>query len=188
MGDCRFWLQLVHLLGLGVDQSQTIYKATAQTSGFQFFDRWSKMNAEFPSRMPWLALTLLGSAYALFGWYLSAHHILWVVGVFVALATLAIAWRGMPIVEHLSLSKSSTLFGLIILGLLLSLPAALIIGGSLFLNLIFLPIATMFFAEIEMRSAGFRQLQLFLYLTLLAGIGIGIGEAIDLVVLPSARF
>ncbi|MBD2090244.1 hypothetical protein H6F67_10305 [Microcoleus sp. FACHB-1515] len=146
------------------------------------------MNAEFSVRRPWLALTLLGSAYALLGWYLSAHHILWIFGVFVTLATLAIVWKGTLILENLSLLKSSRLFGLIITGLMISLPLALIVGGSLFLNLIFLPVATMFFAEIEMRSAGFKQLQLFFYLTLLAGLGLGLGEAIDLVLVPSGRF
>lgn len=146
------------------------------------------MNAEFSFRRPWLALALLGAAYALLGWYLSAHHILWIVGVFVTVATLAIAWKGIPILEHLSLLKSSRLFGLIVLGFLVSLPVALVVGGSLFLNLIFLPIVTTLFAEIEMRSAGFKQLQLFLYLTLLAGLGLGLGEAIDLVLVPSGRF
>lgn len=146
------------------------------------------MNAEFSVRRPWLALTLLCSAYALLGWYLSAHHILWIVGVFVTLATLAIVWKGTPTLENLSLLKSSRLFGLVVIGLMLSLPVALIVGGSLFLNLIFLPVITMLFAEIEMRSAGFKQLELFLYLTMSAGLGLGLGETIDLVLVPSGRF
>lgn len=146
------------------------------------------MNAEFSSRTPWLALTLLGSSYALLGWYLSAHHVLWIVGILMALMTVAIAWEGTAIVENLSLLKSSSLLALVILGLLLSLPVALLVGGSLFLNLFFLPVITTLFAEFEMRSAGFSQRQLFLYLTLLAGLGIGFGEAIDLVLIPSTRF
>lgn len=146
------------------------------------------MNAEFLSRTPWLALTLLGLSYALMGWYLSAHHVLWVVGISMTLTTLAIAWKGTAIVENLSLLKSTSLLGLIILGLLLSLPVALLVGGSLFLNLFFLPVTTTLFAEFEMRSAGFTQRQLFFYLTLLAGCGIGFGEAIDLALIPSTRF
>ncbi|NJL20733.1 MAG: hypothetical protein HC895_07875 [Leptolyngbyaceae cyanobacterium SM1_3_5] len=107
------------------------------------------MNAELPVRRPWLALTLLGLAYALLGWYLSAHHILWIVGVFVTLTTLAIAWSGTPTLKYLSLLKSSQLFGWIIVGMLLSVPAALLVGGSLFLNLIFLPVVTMFLLKLK---------------------------------------
>lgn len=58
------------------------------------------MNVGFLSRSPWLPLVLLWLAYALLGWYLSAHHIVWLLGAFVAVLSLAVASKSSPLLER----------------------------------------------------------------------------------------
>ncbi len=55
------------------------------------------MNVGFFSRFPDFSLVLLWLAYALFGWYLSAHHIVWLVGIFIAAIALFIASKSSPL-------------------------------------------------------------------------------------------
>ena len=69
-----------------------------------------------------------------------------------------------------------------------SLCAILFITDFQFVGLIFLPVATMFWADIEMRSAGFEPHQILLCLAAIAGLGIGLGEAIDILLIPSMRY
>ncbi len=46
------------------------------------------MNIDFLKKITSLSLLLLWLAYALLGWYLSAHHIIWLVGIFIATVAL----------------------------------------------------------------------------------------------------
>ncbi|WP_044500204.1 hypothetical protein [Nostoc sp. PCC 7107] len=142
------------------------------------------MNMEFSTRIPMMPLVLLWLAYALLGWYLAVHHIVWLVGAFIAVVAIAVVRRSNAWLEEL------TAFGSKILIVILSLGAsvALVATWSLLFSLFLIPIATTFLADLEMRFAGFDKKDSFRMLTLLAGAGLFIGEAVDLLFFPSSRF
>lgn len=146
------------------------------------------MNVGFLSMIPWRPLVLLWLAYALMGWYLSAHHIVWLVGAFVASVALAVAWKSSPLLERLVRFGSQGWFVILIISLIISTSVALVATWSILLTLIVIPLVTTFLAKVEMRLAGFSQIDTFLFLTILAGFGLGLGEMIDLVLLPSIRY
>lgn len=141
------------------------------------------------STIPWLPLLLLLLAYALLGWYLSAHHIVWLVGAFVAVVALAATWKSRLWFEPLVKFGSQGLGAVLILSLIVSVSIALATtNGSILIFLVFILLLTTFFSDIEMRFAGFSKLNTLLLLTLLAGLGLGLGEVIDIVFLPSIRY
>ncbi len=146
------------------------------------------MNNQISSQKLWLALSLLGSAYALMGWYLAAHHIFWLVSTFVVGTTLTIAWRSNPVLEFLTWLTKQQVLVLVSASLLFSLIVALTLIKPILLSLILLPLFTLLYALLEMRAAGLKQLDLFLWLVIVAGLGLGIGEVIDLFVAPSMRY
>jgi hypothetical protein len=145
------------------------------------------MNLESLGRMPWGALASLWLGYALMGWYLAAHHIVWLVGTLVVLTTLAVAWKGVPFFKQLSWSSPRSLLVITITTLALSLCVILFVSDFQFLGLIFLPVVTMFWADLEMRSADFNRPQILLNLAMVSGLGIGLGETIAHVIIPSMR-
>ena len=146
------------------------------------------MNTAFLSKTPWLSLFLLWLTYALLGWYLSAHHIVWLVGVFVAAVALAVVWKSSPWLEHLIKIASQGLFAILIISLIFSVSVSLALTRSLLLALIVVPIVITFLAELEMRFAGLSKSNAFLFLIILAGLGLGLGEMVDIVFLPSMRY
>lgn len=131
---------------------------------------------------------LLWVTYALLGWYLSAHYIAWVVGAVAIAVMLMITGKGSPILKQLLWFSSQGLFVIVAVSLIFSLCAILFITDFQFVGLILLPVVTMFWADIEMRSAGFEPDQILLYLAAIAGLGIGLGEAIDILLIPSVRY
>jgi len=146
------------------------------------------MNIAFFSRIPWLPLILLWLVYALLGWDLSAHHIVWLVGVFVAAVALAVAWKSSPVLNRLVELGSQGLFVLLIISLIISASVALAATWSLLFTLIVMPLAATVLAEVEMRFAGFNKLDTLVVLTMLAGFGLGLGEIVDIKLLPSIRY
>lgn len=146
------------------------------------------MNNESFGKIPWLAIGILWLVYALLGWYLAAHHIVWIVGAGVLIATLTFTWKAIPFFKQLSWFSSQGLFIVTVINLVVSLCIILFVSDFQFLGLIFLPILTMLWTDLEMRSAGFNQRQIMLYLAAIASFGIGFGEVIDLMLIPSLRY
>lgn len=145
------------------------------------------MNINSLSRIPWLPLILLWLTYNLLGWYLSAHHIVWIVGAFIVAVPLAIAWQSISWLEGLIKFSSQGLFVVLML-LSLSILFAVIATWPILLALIIMPVATTFLAEVDLRFADFNKLNTFLILTIVAGFGLGLGELIDILFLPSSRY
>ncbi|MBD2102402.1 hypothetical protein [Leptolyngbya sp. FACHB-261] len=146
------------------------------------------MNAELLAGKPWLAFSLLGVGYALLGWYLAAHHVFWLVGTLVGIATLAIAWKSNPMLEFLAWLVRQRVFVVIGVSFLFSLFVALIPVQPVLLSLIPLPLITLLYALLEMRLAGFQQSDILIWSVIITGFSLGLGEAIDLFVAPSMRY
>ncbi|OUL35661.1 hypothetical protein BV372_10195 [Nostoc sp. T09] len=142
------------------------------------------MNIDFHNRIPWMPLALLWLAYTLLGWYLAAHHIIWLAGGFITAVALAIARKSITWLEQLFSFGSQT----VIIILFLSLSIALVATWSLLFSLFLIPVATTFLADLEMRFAGLSKFDSFLVLTVLAVLGLVIGEMVDILVLPSSRY
>lgn len=140
------------------------------------------------NQIPLLALSILWLAYALLGWYLSAHHIAWLVGAFVVFIAKAIIWKSSPLFRHLSSLGSQGLFVVICISLIFSLSIALAITWSTSFLFIAMPFITTFFAQVEMGFNGFDKSQQLLFLTIAAGLGLLFGEILDIVILPSVRY
>lgn len=146
------------------------------------------MNAQLLPRQPWLALSLLGAGYALLGWYLAAHHVFWLVNTFIVVTTLTIVWKSNPMLESLVWLIRQQIFVVISVSLLFSLVVALIFVNPTLLSLIPLPLVTLIYALLEMRTVGFKQTEIFIWSVVITGLGLGLGEAIDLFVAPSMRY
>ncbi|MBW4528904.1 MAG: hypothetical protein KME18_27735 [Phormidium tanganyikae FI6-MK23] len=146
------------------------------------------MKSESFSQLPWLSLGMLWFAHAMLGWYLAAHHVVWLIGVAAIVVLLLITGKGGALLEQLSWFTSRSLLIALSISSFVSIGAFLFVTDFQFLGLIFLPVVTMFLADLELRSVGFNPRQILLFLAVLAGLGIGFGEAIDLVLIPSMRF
>jgi hypothetical protein len=142
------------------------------------------MNVGFFHRIPVMPLLLLWLAYTLLGWYLAAHHIIWLTGAFVVSVTLAIVRKTIVWLEQLVAIGSRILF----MVLFLILSVALVETWSVFFSLFLIPIATTFLADLEMRWKGFNKTDSFWILTVLALSGLVVGEMIDVLILPSSAF
>ena len=142
------------------------------------------MNVAFLHRIPVMPLGLLWLAYALLGWYLAAHHTVWLAGAFVVAVTLAIVRKTIVWLEQLVAFGSRIL----VVVLFLSLSVALVEIWSIFFSLFLIPIATTLLADLEMRLAGFNKSDAFWILTILALSGLVMGEMIDILLFPSSRF
>jgi hypothetical protein len=133
------------------------------------------------------SLGLLWLSYAFLGWYLAANHVIWLVGAFVVLLSLAIAWQGRVLLTFLQLGSQQLLVMLtVILGSIGLL--YLLISPSVLPSLISIPLLASFLADIEMRFIGWSQRRRLLLSTFIAVVGLGLGEIVDLTVLPSVRF
>lgn len=142
------------------------------------------MNIGYFQKIPLLPLVLLWLAYAVLGWYLAAHHIIWLVGAFIASVAIAVVRRSIAWLEGLVSFGSRTLVVLI----LLSASIALVATWSLLLSLFLIPIATTLLADLELRFAGFKKINSFWILTVLAAWGLTVGELVDILLLPSSRY
>lgn len=146
------------------------------------------MNTQLVPRKPWLALSLLAIAYALLGWYLAAHHVFWLVGSFIVITTLVIGWKSNPMLEFLAWFVRQQIFVVIGISLLFSLVVALTFVRPMLLSLVPLPLITLLYALLEMRTAEFKQSDIFIWLVIITGVGLGLGEAVDLFITPSMRY
>ncbi|KJH69383.1 hypothetical protein [Aliterella atlantica] len=124
----------------------------------------------------------------LLGWYLSAHHVAWLVGAFVVFIAKAIVWKSSPLLKQLSNLGSQGLFVVITVSLIFSLSVALAITWSTSFAFIVVPFITTFFAQVEMGINGFNKSQQLFFLTLTAGLGLLFGEVLDLAFFPSVRY
>ena len=147
------------------------------------------MIVRFISTNPWLPLVLLWLTYALLGWYLSAHHIAWLVGAFVAVVALAIAWKSRIWLQHLLKFGFQGLGAVLIFSFITSASIALVTTNSFILILLsFIILLTTSFSYIEMGFAGFSKPNTLWLLILIAGLGLGLGELTDIIFLPSVRY
>jgi hypothetical protein len=143
-----------------------------------------KINLESNHRIPLLPLILLWVAYAFLGWYLAAHHIIWLVGGFVATIAIAVVRKSISWLERLVSLGSRTL----VVILVLSISIALVATWSLLFSLFLIPVASTLLADLEMRFAGFNKVDSFWILTVLATTGLVVGELVDILLIPSIRF
>lgn len=143
-----------------------------------------RLNLDLNQRIPIVPLILLWLAYALLGWYLAAHHIVWLVGGFVATIAIAVVRKSIAWLERLIAFGSRIL----IVILVLSLSIALVATWSLLFTLFLIPVASTLLADLEMRFAGFNKLDSFWILTILAATGLVVGELVDVLILPSIRY
>ncbi|AFY50639.1 hypothetical protein Nos7524_4913 [Nostoc sp. PCC 7524] len=143
-------------------------------------------NINLPSnqKIPIIPLVLLWLAYAVLGWYLAAHHIIWLVGAFIITVAIAIVRKSISWLENLVALGSRTL----VVILFLSISIALVATWSLLFSLFLIPLASTLLADLEMRFAGFNKLDSFLTITVLASLGLVVGEIIDILLLPSGRY
>ncbi|NMG09727.1 hypothetical protein [Brasilonema sp. UFV-L1] len=146
------------------------------------------MNIGFFSRIPYLSLMLLWLAYTLLGWYLSAHHIAWLVGIFIAVVALFVASKSSSLFERSFRFCSQGLFVVLMTSLAISTLVALAATWSILLTLLVIPLATTILAELEMRFTGLSKVDTFVVLTVLAGFGLIVGEMIDILLFPSIRY
>jgi hypothetical protein len=138
-----------------------------------------------PSKISWRAsLVLLWSAYALVGWNLAAHHVIWFMGFLSIALSITMSWVGNRLLKQ-ALQYIPTVLLVILTA---SLLVALVLTSSLFLTLAFVPFLTTYLAWNEMRFVKFSQMRTFWILLAIAILGLGIGEILDLWILPSARY
>lgn len=146
------------------------------------------MKTESVGRMPWLALWVLWSAYALLGWYLAAHHIIWIMGAAVIAVMLMMTGKETPILKQLTWLSSQSLFITIAISLVVTICLILLVTDFQFLGLIFLPAVATFWADVEMRSIQSEPHRIWVRLAVIASLGIAFGEAFDLLLIPSMRY
>lgn len=141
------------------------------------------MNICFNS-IPVMSLFLLWLTYTLLGWYLAAHHIVWLLGAFVTVVVLFVVSKSIFWLEALIRFGSQTL----IVVLALSASIFLVAIWPLLVTLFILPLAVTILAHLEMRLAGLSEVYTFVILTILAGLSLGMGEMIDIALFPSIRY
>lgn len=133
------------------------------------------------------SLGLLFFSYTFLGWYLAAHHTIWLAVALVVLLSAAIAWQKKPWLRFWQLGWLQILtIVTVMLGAIVLL--YLLITPSVLPTLILIPLLSSFLADLEMRFIGWKQHHRLLLSICLAGLGLGLGEIVDLTLLPSARF
>lgn len=142
----------------------------------------------FFNRIFSLSLGLYWLTYFLLGWYLSAHHLLWLIGLFLAVSLLTVAWKVSPWLKSFVGLLSHELWAIVEIALLFSILVSLTPSWSMLWVLVVLPVLTTLLAVIEIQSASFSQKTQFLLLVTLAALGLGMGEIIDLTFFPSLRY
>ncbi|MBF2066644.1 MAG: hypothetical protein IGS39_19820 [Calothrix sp. C42_A2020_038] len=136
------------------------------------------------ARIPVKSLILLCLAYTWLGWYLSAHHIVWLVGSVVTVFVLGIIWQTTSWLENLVEIGSRTL----VVVLFLSISVTFIASWSIIFSLVLMPFATIMLANMELRLAGLSKSERFMLILISTGLSLGVGETIDLLLLPSLRY
>ncbi|NCJ05896.1 hypothetical protein GS597_05090 [Synechococcales cyanobacterium C] len=131
-----------------------------------------------------LALIPLSLSYIVVGWSLSAHHILWFVGVLLALLGVVSAWVSGSHVAKI-LEGVPKFFVAVFLVLAASLLLTFAFTHALFPTLVVIPLGTTWFAWQELRSLHIQRYQTILTLAALALASLGVGECIDIWWLPS---
>lgn len=144
----------------------------------------NQLEKVFLKQLPWLSLVLFCLTYALVGWHLSAYHIVWFIGVFIATATIAISWTSSPWLEGVL----GYLPQVLIVVLLVSILLTLAVTSSIILTLILIPLLATFLAWQELRSLGLGKNRVFWTLIIVASISLGIGEFVDISLVPSGRY
>ena len=136
------------------------------------------------ARIPIKSLLLLCFAYTWLGWYLAAHHIVWLVGSVVIVSVLAVIRQTNSWLEQLLEFGSRTL----VVVLFLSISIALVASWSIVFSLVLMPLATAMLADMELRFAGLSKFDRFVLIIVSAGLSLGFGETVDLLLLPSIRY
>lgn len=134
---------------------------------------------------PWLSLTLVLLSYGLWGWYISAYSLIWlIVGWFVAvlIAIMAI-WTSRSVGELMRLGPRSVLTMLF-----LSLILTTAIAASSLFSVIAVLTLTHILARFELRLRGVRQMRILGTLILLSSIGLGLGWCVGRLLIPSYPF
>lgn len=145
----------------------------------------SDIETNSPTKLPWGAsLILLWSAYALVGWNLAAHHVIWFTGFLIIALSITMSWAGTRWIKQ----ALRYIPNVLLVVLTASLLVALTLTSSLFLTLAFVPFLTTYLAWNEMRFINFSQANTFWILVAIAVLGLGMGEILDLWILPSARY
>ncbi|MBD2497279.1 hypothetical protein [Nostoc sp. FACHB-280] len=147
------------------------------------------MNIDFSKKITSLSLLLLCVAYAFFGWYLSAYHIIWLVGSFIATVAFFGGRKNSSLFERaLSFFLPGSL-GIFIISLIVSVILfALAVNSPILGIFIITPLATTVLAELEMRLTGLNKLNALVILTVIAGFGLVLGKMIDVLLVPSTRY
>ncbi|BAY93747.1 hypothetical protein IQ278_10360 [Tolypothrix sp. LEGE 11397] len=147
------------------------------------------MNIDFSKKITSLSLLLLCVAYAFLGWYLSAYHIIWLVGSFIATVAFFGGRKNSSLFERSLSFFPPGLLGIFIISLIVSLILfALAVNSPILGILIVTPLATTVLAELEMRLTGLNRLNALVILILIAGFGLVVGEMIDVLLVPSTRY
>jgi hypothetical protein len=146
------------------------------------------MPIQFLNRIFNLSLGLFWLAYFLLGWYLSAHHLLWLIGLSIAFFFLVISWKASPWLKSLMSLFSQEIGAISAIALTISLLVFLTTYWSELWFLVVFPLLTTLLAVIEIQSVNLSQLNRFVLLATLAAIGLGIGEIVDLAFFPSVRY
>lgn len=132
------------------------------------------------SGISWLSLIILWLAYALLGWYLAAHQIIWQIGTSIALLSLAVGWKSSLLLRRSLNLSSQGLFVVIIAGILISILVTSAITWINYFSLFFIPCIATMLVQVELSFVGCEQVRAFFFLTLVAGCGLLIGEIVDL--------
>src|SRR5579883_1102663 len=147
------------------------------------------MNIDFSKKITSLSLLLLCLAYAFLGWYLSAYHIIWLVGSFIAAVAFFGGSKNSSLFARSLSFFTPSLFVIFIVSLIMSiLLFALAVNSPILGILIITPLATTVLAELEMRLTSLNKLNALVILTLIAGFSLLLGEIIDVVLVPSTRY
>lgn len=133
-----------------------------------------------------LPLALLCFCYAFLGWYLAAHHAIWLVVALVVLVSAAIAMQEKPWREDLGWDYPPVLTIAALIAAIAFL--YLLVSPSVLPSLIAIPLLASSLADVEMRSLGLGQRHRLLIFIFLAALGLVAGEIIDLMLFPSTRF
>ncbi|WP_421657168.1 hypothetical protein [Leptothermofonsia sp. ETS-13] len=131
-----------------------------------------------------LSLLLFCFAYALVGWVLAAHHIIWYIGIFAAALGIFTAWGSSRFLGRWFGYTPQAL----IITMMVSILITLMLMSSTFVAIFTIPILTAILVWVEMQFLDLKANQALGVLIVLAGLGLALGEFIDLVVLPSARY
>ena len=143
----------------------------------------SNIKSKALDQLPLLPLTLLWLAYGLVGWHLSAHHIVWFVGVLIAIAAIAFAWTSDAWLGGVFGYLPQVLLIALIVSLLITFTALL----PMLVTLLIIPALTTALAWQEMQVLNFRGICFWGILIAVAMLGLGVGELTDLLILPSKR-